>query len=58
MKTGQVILIILFCHVDTLLGNDHEVSNYTTAVTRMWPLFLAHSAQICCKQQRLGDAAT
>jgi hypothetical protein len=23
-------------HVDPLLGNDHEISNYTTAVTRQW----------------------
>jgi hypothetical protein len=22
------------CHVDPLLGNDHEISNYTTAVAK------------------------
>jgi hypothetical protein len=25
-------------HVDLLLGNDHEISNYTTTVTRQWPV--------------------
>jgi hypothetical protein len=30
-------------HVDPLLGNDREISNYTTAVAKLWP----------CKQRRL-----
>jgi hypothetical protein len=27
-------LVLLLWHVDLLLGNDREISNYTTAVTR------------------------
>jgi hypothetical protein len=29
---------IIFWHVDPLLGNDPEMSNYTTAVAKEWPL--------------------
>jgi hypothetical protein len=25
-------------HIDPLLGNDHEISNYTLAVTKQWHL--------------------
>jgi hypothetical protein len=28
--------ILINDHVDPLLGNGHEISNYTTAVARQW----------------------
>jgi hypothetical protein len=47
-------------HVDTLLGNDRERSNYTTAVTRQRPVnsnrgmvFSVRSVPRCCKQDKL-----
>jgi hypothetical protein len=48
-------------HVDPLLGDDHEISNYTTAVTRQLPVntnrekvFSVRSVSGCYKQYKLG----
>jgi hypothetical protein len=47
-------------HVDPLLGNDREISNYTTAVTRQRPvnsnrgmMFSVRSLPKCYKQDKL-----
>jgi hypothetical protein len=29
-----VLFILILWHVDPLLGNDHEIGNYTTAVAK------------------------
>jgi hypothetical protein len=46
---------------DLLPGNDREISNYTTAVTRQWlvnsnkeKVFSVWYVPICCKQDKLG----
>jgi hypothetical protein len=48
-------------HVDQLLGNDREISKYTVAVTRQWPVnskrgkaFSVRSVPRCYKQDKLG----
>jgi hypothetical protein len=48
-------------HVDPLLGDDHEISNYTTAVTKQLPVntnrkkvFSVRSVSRCFKQVKLG----
>jgi hypothetical protein len=47
-------------HVDLLLHNDSEISNYTMAITRQWPLnsnrgivFSVRSMPRCYKQDEL-----
>jgi hypothetical protein len=47
-------------HVDPLLGNDHKISNYTTAVTRQQPVnnnrgtvLSVQSVPMCYKQEKL-----
>jgi hypothetical protein len=43
--SGQILFDIInsqhfniLCYVDPLFGNDREISNYTAAVTKQWPL--------------------
>jgi hypothetical protein len=52
-------------HVDWMLSNDCEISNYTTAVTRQQPVnsnrgkvFSARSVSRCYKQDNLGVAVS
>jgi hypothetical protein len=34
--SSHLIIRNILWYVDTLLGNDHEISNYTTPVARQW----------------------
>jgi hypothetical protein len=52
---------LILWHVDSLLGNDREISNYTTAVTRQRPVnskrgtvFCVRPVPKCYKQDKLG----
>jgi hypothetical protein len=56
-------LLNIMSHIVTLLGNDHEISNYITAVTWQRPangnrkhMFSVRSVPRCDKQEKLGVA--
>jgi hypothetical protein len=59
------VACFILCHVDMLLGNDREISNTTTTVTRQLPVncnggavFSAWSIQRCYKQGQLVFAVS
>jgi hypothetical protein len=37
VRTSNPIYVLILWHVDPLLGNGREISDYTTAVTRQRP---------------------
>jgi hypothetical protein len=43
----EAILVYILWHVDLLLGNDNEIGNYTTAVTRQRPVNSNRAAFSC-----------
>jgi hypothetical protein len=52
---------MILWNVDPLLGNDHEISNYTTALTRQRSVssntgmaFSVRFVPICYKQDKIG----
>jgi hypothetical protein len=62
--TIKRVVVIIEWQVVHLLGNDREISNYTTAVTRQWPvnrnrktLFSVQSVPRCYKQEKLGTVS-
>jgi hypothetical protein len=62
LENSKLLSLILW-HVDPLLGNRHEISDYTTAVTRQRPLnsnrrmVFSVPSMPRCKQDKLGVAS-
>jgi hypothetical protein len=57
--------VYILWRVNSMLGNDRETSNYTTAVTRQWPVnsnrgtvFSVRSLPRCYEQRQLVVAVS
>jgi hypothetical protein len=49
---------IIFCHVDPSAGNDREISNYKSAVTRQRRVNDKRGMVFCAQSVPMGEQAT